>query len=201
MSIEFIKEPHLAIYCGVMGCGKTNLTLDLLETSYFQHFEYVIVLCPTLRHNRTYLDRGWIKTDQCVWLIEPENCLNELINALSLLLVDRPTLFILDDLIADENLNKRRTSLLELAIACRHRSHSLWFLTQSYTAVPKDLRRVTTMLFCWYQKERNDMQKIHEENDVLTDDELAFAKQSLRALEHACLFIRVKHPRSWEILK
>ena len=152
MSIEFIKEPHLAIYCGVMGCGKTNLTLDLLETSYFQHFEYVIVLCPTLRHNRTYLDRDWIKTDSNVWLIEPKNHLNDWVEKLSLLLVGRLTLFIVDDMIADENLNKRRTPLLDLAISSRHRNHSLWILTQSYIALPKNLRRLANTLFCWYQK-------------------------------------------------
>ena len=187
---EYIKTPHIAIFCGIMGSGKTKLALDLLDQSYFQHFEYIIVLCPTIRHNRTYLNRPWIKTDPDVWLIEPKDRLNELINALSLLLVDRSTLFILDDVIGDKNLNKRRSSLLELVIACRHRSHSLWFLTQTYTAVPKDLRRLATMVFCWYQKERNDMQKIHEENDVLSDEELCIAKCVLKTSKHACLFLK-----------
>ena len=158
-----IKEPHTAIFSGVMGCGKTKLVLDLLETYYLNHYEYIIILCSTLRHNRTYIDRVWIKTDQDIWLVEPKENLNKWIEILSLLLIDRATLFILDDLIADESLNKRRTSLLDLGISCRHRNHSMWFLTQSYTAIPKNLRRLANMIFCWYQKERSDMQLIHEE--------------------------------------
>ena len=130
----------MAIFSGVMGCGKTQLVLDLLETYYINHYDFIIILCSTLKHNRTYLNRLWIKTDQDIWLIEPKDKLNKWVEILSLLLIDRPTLFILDDLIADESLNKRRTTLLDLAISCRHRQHSLWFLTQSYTAIPKNLR-------------------------------------------------------------
>ena len=47
----------------------------------------------------------------------------------------------IDDIIADETLDKRRQPLLELAISGRHRQHSLWLLTQSYTAVPNNIRR------------------------------------------------------------
>ena len=50
------------------------------------------------------------------------------------------------------------------------------------------------MIFCWYQKERSDMLQIHDENEVLTDEELTLAKALLKASEHTCLFIRVKHP-------
>ena len=71
-STDFIKTPHIAIFCGIMGSGKTKLALDLIENYYLNHYDYIIILCSTLRHNRTYLDRGWIKTDQYVWVIEPE---------------------------------------------------------------------------------------------------------------------------------
>ena len=57
------------------------------------------------------------------------------------------TLFLINDTIADENRDKRRQSLLELAILGRHRGHSLWLLTQSYTTVPKNIRRQAEMLY------------------------------------------------------
>ena len=62
------------------------------------------------------------------------------------LLARSRTLFLIDDIIADETLDKRRHSLLELAILGRHRCHSLWLLTQSYTAIPKNIRRQAKML-------------------------------------------------------
>ena len=60
---EKIKEPHAAIFSGVIGCGKTQLIQDLHKTYYLNHYDFVVILCPTIRHNRTYLDRPWIKTD------------------------------------------------------------------------------------------------------------------------------------------
>ena len=92
-------------------------------------------------------------------------------------------------IIADESLDKRRQSLLELAISGRHKNHCLWLLTQLYTAIPKNLRRQAKAIFTWYPKERGDMRTIHEENDVLTNDELIVVKEHLKNVEQACLYI------------
>ena len=84
-------------------------------------------------------------------------------------------LFIIDDIIANESLDKRRQSLLELCISVRHQGHYLWLITESYTAIPKNLRRQAKAIFVWYLKERGDLKAIHDENDVLTDNELVLA--------------------------
>ena len=52
--INYVKDPHTAIFSGPTSCGKTQRVLDLIETEYNQHFENVIILCPTLRWNKTY---------------------------------------------------------------------------------------------------------------------------------------------------
>ena len=57
--------------------------------------------------------------------MEPENNLYYLIEKISNLLVGDKTLFLIDDIIADETLDKRHQPLLELAISGRHRDHSL----------------------------------------------------------------------------
>ena len=96
-------------------------------------------------------------------------------------------LFIIDYIIANESLDKRRQPLLELSISGRHRRHYLWLLTQSYTTVPKNLRRQAKAIFVWYPKERGDLKAIHDENDVLTYDELVVVRGILRRSKHACL--------------
>ena len=63
-----------------------------------------------------------------VWLIEPKDKLYQWMEMSSQLLAHSETLFITDDIVADENLDKRRQSLLELAISGRHRNHCLWSL-------------------------------------------------------------------------
>ena len=35
---RFIKKAHAAIICGATDCGKTEFTLNLLETEYKQFF-------------------------------------------------------------------------------------------------------------------------------------------------------------------
>ena len=68
-------------------------------------------------------------------------------------------LFIIDDIIANEGLDKRKQPLLQLSISGRHRCHYLWLLTQSYTAIPKNLRRQEKAIFVWYPKEREDLKQ------------------------------------------
>ena len=108
--------------------------------------------------------------------------------------------FIIDDIIANESLNKKRQSLLELAISGRHSGHYLWLLTQSYTAISKDLRRQAKAIFVWYPKKQGDLKATHEENDVITDDELVAARSFLRESRYGCLYIRNEYLRGFRLL-
>ena len=108
-------------------------------------------------------------------------------------------LFLIDDIITNETLHKCRQPLLELAISGRHRDHSLWLLTQSYTAVPNNIRRQAKMLYVWYPKNQTDLNTIHEENDVIEKKELARVKAQLKQGKHTCLIMRMEHPRAYMI--
>ena len=114
---------------------KTHLALSLLESEYRNHFIFIIIICPTLRYNSTYKSRSSVWNDPEVIPIELGNNLYYLIEKISNLLTGSTTLFLIDDIIADETLDKCRQPLLKLAISGRHRGHSLWLLTQSYTAI------------------------------------------------------------------
>ena len=122
-----------------------------------------------------------------------------MIERISNLLAGDKTLFLIDDIIADETLDKRRQPLLELAISGRHRGHSLWLLTQSCTAVPNNIRRQAKMLYVWYPKNRTDLNTIHEENDVIGQEELARVKAQLKREKHTYLIVRMEHPRAYMI--
>ena len=122
-----------------------------------------------------------------------------MIEKISNLLTGDKTLFLIDDIIADETLDKRRQPLLELAMSGRYRGHSLWLLTQSYTAVPNNIRRQAEMFYVWYSKNRTDLNTIHEENDVMGSEELARVKAELKRGKHTCLIMRMEHPRAYTI--
>ena len=153
-----------------------------------------------MRWNKTYLDRAWLWKDDYVFPVEPRN-LFEIVEKLSSLLSSEETLFIVDDMIADETLDKRRQPLLELAISGRHRQHSLWLLTQSYTALPKNLRRQKKMLFLWYPSEKSDLKMVDEETNLMSSKDLDNVKEQLKREKHACLYVRLEHPRDFKVLE
>ena len=128
------KDLHTAIFSGPTSCGKTQRMLDVLERENKHHFDDIIILCPTLRWNKTYLD------------IAPNGNLFQVVEKLSSDFSGEETLFIVVDMIANESLDKRRQPLLGLAISGRHHHRSLWLLT----AIQKNIRRQKKHIFLWY---------------------------------------------------
>ena len=59
-----IKPYSLALHT----VEKSHIVLDLIGKEYNKHFDYIIIICPTLRWNKTYHAKGWIKHDDNVWL-------------------------------------------------------------------------------------------------------------------------------------
>ena len=69
---------------------------------------------------------------------------------------------------------------------------------QSYTAIPKNIRRQAKMLYVWYPKNRTDLYIIHGENDVLETGELVNVKETLKRGKHTCLIMRMEYPRAYK---
>ena len=193
----FMKEPHTALFVAPTGVGKMHFALSLLENEYRNHFDFIVIICPTLRYNSTYKSRGWVWNDPDVIPIEPGNKLYYLIEKISNLLAGSATLFLIDD--DDETLDKCHQPLLELAISGLHRGHSPWLLTQSYTAIPNNIKRQAKMLYIWYPKNRADLNTFHEENDTIEMGGLARVKAQLRRGKYTCLIMRMEHPRAYMI--
>ena len=172
----------------------------MIEKEHNKHFDYIVIICPTLRENSTYHAREWIKNDDNVWLVDPKDKLYQWIEKLSELLRFLEVLFILNDIIANKDLDKRRTPLLDLSISGRYRGHYLWLLTQSYKGIPKKLRDQVKAILVWYPKAKIGLKMIHDENDVLTDDELIVARNYLKKSKHTCLYTRNEFPCRFRLL-
>ena len=122
------KFPHSAMFVGVIACGKTEFLLKLLETVYKNHFEFIVILCPTMSDNKRYLSRKWIFDDKNVFIVcDVEGKLNEWIILFINMLKGHQTLFIIDNCSAEGEINKKRETFSELAFSGRQRQHSLWY--------------------------------------------------------------------------
>ena len=72
------KFPHCGVIVGVTACSKTEFLLRLLEPEYKNHFEFIVILCPTILNNKTYFSRKWILDDKNVFTVcDVEGKLNE----------------------------------------------------------------------------------------------------------------------------
>ena len=146
------KFPHSALFVSVTACNKTEFLLRLLETEYKNLFEFIVILCPTILDNKTYLFWKWIFDDLLI-VCDLEGKLNEWIKLFKNTLKGYQTLFIIDDCSAESEINKKRDALLELAFSGRHRNHSLWVLTQKYNSVSKDVREQIKWLCLIFTKD------------------------------------------------
>ena len=63
------KFPHSSMFVGCTNVGKTEYLLRILETEYGNHFEFIVILHPTILDNKTYLSRKWILDDQNVFIV------------------------------------------------------------------------------------------------------------------------------------
>ena len=69
----FMKEPHTALFVALTGVGKTHLALNLLENECRNHFDFSVIICPTLAHNEMYKSLGWVWNDPEIIPLEPGN--------------------------------------------------------------------------------------------------------------------------------
>ena len=100
------KFPHSTMFVGVMACGNNDFLLRLLETEYKNHFEFIVILCPTILDNKTYLSRMWILINKTVFIVsDMEVKLNEWIKLFKNMLKGYQTLFIIDDCSAEGEIN------------------------------------------------------------------------------------------------
>ena len=198
--MNYIKSAHTAIFVGQTGCGKTKLALDLIESEYEQVFDFIVIICPTFVDNKTY-NRKWIFDDDYIYSIcDKKIDILKVIDGFSELFAGFNTLFILDHNIVDEKLDKKKSPFLELSACGRHRNHSLWLLTQSYTCIPKNVRRQAKMLYVFKQKDRNELKLIHDENDCVPDDSFQSIKNELKKNKYGCLVLRNECPTDYKLL-
>ena len=195
------KDPHSAIICGQTGCGKTVFVLDLLEGPYRDVFKHIVILCPTVRYNRTYLDRSWIWTDNQVYILDLGERLHDYLHGFFSIFQGQPTLYIIDDCSALKALTKKNGMLSKLAFSGRHAEQSVWVLTQKYNSVLKDLREQTRWLALFHCKDHDSYEDCLRENDVIGGREERIAvRQLLANNKHSKLVLKTDQPAGYKVI-
>ena len=195
-----INEPHSAIICGMTGCGKTVFMLELLQGPYNGVFNNIIIICPTIKWNKTYQNCCWVWNDPGAYIVDPGENLHEWLRYLFSVFQGEPTLYIIDDCSALKALTKKKDMLSELAFSGRHVKQSVWVLTQKYNSVLKDLREQTKWVALFHCKDKNSFNDCMDENNIIPADQVPMIKQKLAQTKHAKLVLKTDQPIAYKVL-
>lgn len=182
--------------------GKTHFVLDLLENEYRNKFDYILIICPTFEHNKTY-KREFIFNDPNVIPIIINNKLNEVLENLIKRFMDKieQTLIIIDDCANLYDAKLKATALTKLAFHGRHINISTWILTQKYNAIVKDFRANIMMLILFYDKDRESREAAFKENDIgLSVEEKNEIVNTLKNSKRSKVVLRIDHPFEFLVL-
>ena len=187
----FPREPHNAIICGSTNTGKTHVMLDIIEKYYKDHFEKILIICPTFDRNETYQKRDWLKNDaDIVVRQDSENMMNILDT-----LIKKNThnlLVVIDDCSSEKDLDKHRTAISKLAFSGRHSKITTWFLSQRFVSVPKDFRENAIWMLCTACISKSSFSLMVDNYDLFNAAETSQVKEALRKKEQKLLIIDTK---------
>ena len=136
--------PGLTLFCGSTGSGKTVCICNILskKTMLKGYFDRIIVIslspCPMIEDALQLEKKDIIQDDN------PEN-VKKIVNKQKRLVEEKPfnevphILLILDDIIQSRKF-LRSNVIAELAFAATHSKISIFLATQSYMAVPREIR-------------------------------------------------------------
>ena len=199
-------QPHCAMIIGRRGSGKTMFACELLETSFRNHFDSIVIICPTFEINAAY-DRPWIinKQDKNVYVVGKQTFEKYDLDKILLHLTNRfeccgHTLFLLDDCAYLGSVRNRDTALTKLAYTSRHSGISIWIITQKYNSVSKCFREQSSWVALFYCKDKDSFLYATDENNVLDADDKVEAAEFLKSSPRGKLLIRTDPSIEFKLL-
>jgi len=128
------KIPFNALIVGPTNSGKSRFVVDQLYGPFRSKFDYIVLICPTFTHNRTYHRLGENDLRMDVIVCEQHN-VESWLKLVRWLSEGTNTLIILDDCAASKEVKGRTGELVNLAFSARHIGISVWVLTQKLTRI------------------------------------------------------------------
>ena len=109
------QPPFNMLIVGMTGSGKTQFLLDMLETEYNSVFDYIIIVCPTIEWNTTYINWSHLSDNGVIQIPCSQEMINHVLKAVSTIFRGTNTLIIVDDCAASQAVKKRVSELVRLA--------------------------------------------------------------------------------------
>ena len=143
------KLPFNALVVGPTISGKSRFVADQIYGPFRGKFDYVVLICLTFAHNKTYHRIG--ENDPRMFVIicaqqEVENWLK----LVTRFFEGTNTLIILDDCAASKDVKGRTGALVRLGFSAHHIGISVWALTQKITSITASFRQNVAAIVLFY---------------------------------------------------
>ena len=190
-------DPFNMIIVGKTGCGKTKYLLDMLEEDYMGVFDYIFLICPTFKNNKTY--RSWKYESDEDYIVIPcsQKHVDYWLDYVVQSYEGNNSLIILDDCAGGNSVKSRTSELVKLGFSARHYGFSMIVITQQLTSIAKAYRDNMTKLVTFYNPRKKDMQEIFDDYlGGVTKEEEDSIKVTLKSRKYSKLKIDLVHSYS-----
>ena len=194
------KTPFHCIITGPTNCGKTEYLVSKLRGSFRRVFEYIILICPTYVHNKTY--KGFARGDKRFFVFCPNNDeeIQEILQDCKTVFSGTNTLIILDDCAVTKEIKKRSNELIRLAFSGRHEGFSVWVLTQQLTSISKPFRDNIACIIAFHNPSQVGTKTMFEDHcNGIPPEARGVITNELKTNEYSRLCISQRHPFDWNL--
>ena len=188
-------KPFFGLITGYSGSGKTFFLLQLLEREFKNYFSHIYLICPTVYHNKSYLEWKYFKDPK----FYPIDCKSQ--NFEEFLAIarseskDTNTLLIIDDCAASREIKKQSSELTELAFGGRHEQLSVIILTRQITSVSKAVREQLSWIVCFSLVDEDDSKMLANKYLARLSEEKKEVLQFLDREKYAFFLAQVRYPK------
>lgn len=153
------------IICGPSNCGKTNVVISLIENPNGLCFENIYIFSKSLYQPKYQYLKKILRPIKGMGLYMFSN--ND--SVISPELAKRNSIFVFDDVICD-----KQNNIKEYFCMGRHRDIDCFYLSQSYTHIPKHLIRENANLIVVFKQDELNLKHIY--NDCGISSDMTFEK-------------------------
>jgi len=194
MNMDPSKIPFNFLIVGPTNSGKSRFVVDQIYSTFRFKFDYIILICPTFAHNKTYHRIGENDPRMNVIVCEQHD-VEKWLELVRWLFEGTNALIILDDCTASKDVKGHTGELVNLAFSARHIGISVWVLTQKMTGITASFRENTAAIVLFYTPSAKTTKAIFDDYaGELSQDEYKGLISKLKERKFSYLVFSLRHP-------